>query len=52
MHCCRKGKYMDALEEYEVYKAVKINSDYVLNDKLTFSHNILYDTAILAHWRR
>ena len=52
MHCCRKGKYMDALEEYEIYKAVKINSDYVLNDKLTFSHNILYDTAILAHGRR
>ena len=46
MHFCKKGKYVDALEEYEIYKAAKINRGCVLNNMLAFSSNVLYDTAI------
>ena len=37
---------MDALEEYSIYKAVKNTPNNVLNDKLSFQSNIIYDTAI------
>ena len=36
---------MNALEEYEIYKAQKSNNDLLLNDKLNFQSNLLYDTA-------
>ena len=37
---------MDALEEFEIYKASKTQGDQLLNDKLSFKSNGLYDTAI------
>ena len=39
---------MDALEEYEIYKSYNNtnNHDGILNDKLNFKSNPLYDTAL------
>ena len=37
---------MDAIEEYEVYKASKLWADKLLNNKLSFKSNCLYNTAI------
>ena len=37
---------MDTIEEYEIYKAMKTTPDNILNDKLTFKSNKLFDTAI------
>ena len=42
----KKGNYMNALEEYEIYKAFKNNDTPLLNDKLQFKSNSLYDTII------
>lgn len=46
LHNCRKGSYMNALEECEIYKASRLQGDQLLNDKLLFKSNHLYDTAI------
>ena len=35
---------MDALEEYEIYKAFK-NNENLLNEQLKFKNNIIYNTA-------
>ena len=48
LHICNKGQYMNALEEFEIYKAYN-NSDtrpFVLNNQLNFKSNALYDTAL------
>ena len=37
---------MDTLEEYEVYKAHKLDSCNILNDKLCFTTNALYDMCM------
>ena len=38
---------MNAIEEYEIYKAYKNKkTEVILNDQLNFQSNILYDTAI------
>lgn len=44
--CGNKGRYMDVLEEFEIYRAVKESPHYVLNDKLSFQSNIIFNTAI------
>ena len=44
VHFCNKGQYMDALEEFEVYKAAKLHKDNLLNDQLLFRSNIVYNT--------
>lgn len=54
LHVCKKGKYMDVMEEFEIYKAFKqykkannlYDSEFILNDQLNFRSNSLYDTAI------
>lgn len=46
LHVCDKGRVMDTLEEYEVYKGYKLNSNNILNDKLRFNINPLYDLAM------
>ena len=45
---CIRDRNMNALEEFEIYKAYN-NSDtraFVLNDQLSFKSNVLYDTAL------
>ena len=39
---------MNAIEEYEIYKAYKNKKteEVILNDQLNFQSNLLYDTAI------
>ena len=37
---------MDALEEFEIYRASTTHNDQLLNEKLSFKSNELYDTAI------
>ena len=46
LHICRKGRVMDTLEEYEIYRAHKLHSNNILNDKLCFTINTLYDLAM------
>jgi hypothetical protein len=48
LHFCSKGRYMNTLEEFEIYKAFRDNSTkpHVLNDQLLFKSNVLYDTAL------
>ena len=46
IHYCNKGAFMDAIEEYEIYYNYKTRPDILLNDKLSFKSNTLYDTAI------
>ena len=43
---CKKGKFMSAIEEFEIYKQTKKDPDKLLNDQLNFNSNQLYDTAI------
>ena len=48
LHFCSRGRYMNALEEFEVHKAFRDTSTkpHILNDQLLFKSNILYDTAL------
>ena len=46
LHNCKKGAYMNAVEEYEIYRASKLQTDQLLNDKVSFRSNLLYNTAI------
>ena len=43
---CNKGKYMNAYEEFYIYKQYKENPQILLNDQLKFPSNYLFDTAI------
>lgn len=40
---CIKGKYMNAVEEFEIYTAFKQQT---LNEQLKFDSNTLYNTEI------
>ena len=46
MHFCKKGTLMDAWEEFEIHKAVKLQPDSILNEKLKVKDNPLFDTAV------
>lgn len=48
LHVCEKGPYMSTLEEYEIYRAYKLHSNNILNDKLCFTTNTLYDLCMKA----
>ena len=39
---------MSTLEEYEIYKAYKLDPENTLNDKLCFNTNTLYDLCMKA----
>jgi len=43
IHICKKGDHLSTLEELEIYRSFKHNSKAVLNSKLNFHSNILYD---------
>jgi hypothetical protein len=46
LHFCGKGRYMDALEEYEIYKAANLHKERLLNDMISFKSNALFDTVL------
>ena len=48
IHVCGKGAYLNAREEFEIYKAHndKYYRKFILNDHLHFKSNPLYDTAL------
>lgn len=46
LHICKNGRYMNAIEEFEIYRAFKNNANCILNEQLNFQSNVLYDTAI------
>lgn len=46
LHVCNKGKLMDCLEEFHIYKAVKSEPNNILNEQVSFKSNIIYDTAM------
>ena len=37
---------MDAMEEFIIYKASKVQHDELLNDMLSFKSNVFFDTVI------
>ena len=49
LHFCSRGRYMNTLEEFEVYKAFRDTNTklHILNDQLLFKYNVLYDTCLL-----
>ena len=44
LHINKKGKMMNTLENFYVYKETKANNQ--INDKGIFRHNIIFDTII------
>ena len=46
LYYCKKGKYMNAVEEFFIYVEYQKNPHLLLNDQLNFNTNYLYDTAI------
>lgn len=46
LHFSKDRLIRNTLEEFEIYKAVKSHSFNVLNDKLSFQSNYIYNTAI------
>ena len=43
---CNKGRYLNAFEEYEIYKHIQEAPNDVLNEQLKFKPNQIYDPAI------
>lgn len=41
---CSKGKMMDVMEDYEIYKSTKNNQNNLLNEKSTNSRNEIFDS--------
>ena len=46
IHLCNKDRYLNALKEFEIYKATIENKDNFLNDQIYFKSNTLFNTAI------
>ena len=46
LHYCKKGQYMDVMEEYEIYKAHKDKHKHLLNDIIPLKHNVLFETVL------
>ena len=50
LHVVKKGKLMDTLEQFYIYKETKLEKQ--INDKNTVMQNILLDTIIQKHTSR
>jgi hypothetical protein len=50
LHVVEKGKLMDTLEQFHLYKETKLENQ--INDKNTIMPNILFDTIIQKHTSR
>ena len=46
LHYCKKGRFMDAMEEFIIYKASKFEHDELLNAMLSFKSNVFYLSLI------
>jgi hypothetical protein len=44
IHITSKGKMMDTIENYYIYRETKLNNQ--INDKLTVEPNITFDTLV------
>ena len=44
LHTVKKGKMMDTLEKFHIYKETKLDNQ--INDKNTITKNILFDMII------
>lgn len=47
LHKCKKSQLMNTLEEMEIYRSFKLNPDIVINEKLKYNNNILYNRVEL-----
>ena len=50
LHVVKKGKLMDTLERFHIYKESKIENQ--INDKNTVTRNILFDTILKKYTSR
>lgn len=46
IHHTQYDFHKNTIKEFDIYRAVKFNKENVLNDKLSFQSNYIYDTAI------
>jgi len=46
LHICQKSRKMDVLEEFEVFRGFKTSPDTILNDKIHFSSNAIFNTML------
>ena len=46
VHFYGTGRYMDALKEFELYKATKFHQEQLLNAQLSCKSNIQYDAGL------
>jgi len=44
IHITSKGKVMDTIEKYYIYRETKLNNQ--INDKLTVQPNIIFETLL------
>jgi len=44
LHITSKGKMMDTLEKYYIFREAKLNNQ--INDKLTVIQNSIFDTVV------
>jgi hypothetical protein len=44
VHITNKGKMMDTIEKYYIYRETKLNNP--LNDRLTVQPNIIFETIV------
>jgi hypothetical protein len=46
LHTHKKGKHLNTLEQYEIYKNTKINTDNILNEQLQYKSHTLFDLTL------
>ena len=44
IHITRKGKMVDTIEEFYIYRETKLNKQ--INDKLTVKPNVIFETVV------
>jgi hypothetical protein len=44
IHITNKGRMMDTIEKYYIYKEIKLNNQ--INDKLTVQPNVIFETLV------
>ena len=50
IHITSKGKMMDTIEKYYMYRATKLNKQ--INDKLTVQPNVIFETLVRQDTQR
>ena len=52
LHICEKGRIINGLEVFEIYRAHTNSHDFISNDQLDFECDLLYDTTLNLFYQR